>query len=316
MKKIILFGIFLILLPIIMVLTIVSSVFIMGDVSTTTIDSGNTTNIGLSPEVLSYKPLVEKYCKIENILDQVNLILAIMMQESGGRVPDVMQSSESLGLPVNTLQPEESIAQGVKYYASLLKGTKDEDTAIQSYNYGGGFIAWLADKGGKYSKDLAVQFSTIMAAKMGWSNYGDKEYVPHVRRYIGNANPTLDSEFANKVMEEALKYQGLPYTFGGVPPLAFDCSSLTQWCYSAAGVSLPRTAQMQYDTMTIVTNESEAQAGDLVFFKDTYDTPDFITHVGIYQGNGKMFHAGDPIGYADITTQFWQSHFVGYGRAK
>ena len=68
--------------------------------------------------------------------------------------------------------------------------------------------------------------------------------------------------------------------------------------------------------MTIVTNESEAQAGDLVFFKDTYDTPDFITHVGIYQGNGKMFHAGDPIGYADITTQFWQSHFVGYGRAK
>lgn len=110
MKKIILFGIFLILLPIVMVLTIVSSVFIMGDVSTTTIDSGNTTNIGLSPEVLSYKPLVEKYCKIENIPDQVNLILAIMMQESGGRVPDVMQSSESLGLPVNTLYNQRKVS--------------------------------------------------------------------------------------------------------------------------------------------------------------------------------------------------------------
>ncbi|WP_413480687.1 NlpC/P60 family protein [Carnobacterium maltaromaticum] len=38
--------------------------------------------------------------------------------------------------------------------------------------------------------------------------------------------------------------------------------------------------------------------------------------LGIYLGNGKMFHAIDLIGYAGITTQFWQSHFVGYGRAK
>lgn len=316
MKKIILFVSLFVLSLLGMVVMAVSSIFLMADTTTTTVDSGNTANVGLTPEVLSYKPLVEKYCKIESIPEQVEMILGIMMQESAGRVPDVMQSSESLGLPVNTLQPEESIAQGVKYYASLLKRTNDEDTAIQSYNYGGGFINWLSDKGGKYTKELAVQFSNEMAVKMGWSNYGDKEYVPHVRRYIGNANPQLDSEFANKVMAEAVKYQGLPYTFGGVPPLAFDCSSLTQWCYSAAGVSLPRTAQMQYNAMTVVTSESEAQAGDLVFFKDTYDTPDFITHVGIYLGDGKMFHAGDPIGYADITTQFWQSHFVGYGRAK
>lgn len=39
-------------------------------------------------------------------------------------------------------------------------------------------------------------------------------------------------------------------------------------------------------------------------------------NLGIYLGNGTMFHASDPIGYAGITTQFWQSHFVGYGRAK
>ncbi|MFS7255121.1 lysozyme family protein [Carnobacterium divergens] len=314
MKKAIKFKIMMGLAPIVFILLIiVMMTSTLGGGKKETTNSGNTTVVGLSPEVLSYKSLVEKYCKLENIPDKVNIILAIMMQESGGRVPDVMQSSESLGLPVNTLQPEASIAQGVKYFASLLKGTEDEDTAIQSYNYGGGFISWLSDKGGKYSKELAVRFSDEMAIKQGWNAYGDKEYVPHVRRYLGVA---LDSEFAKKVMAEAVKYEGLPYTFGGVPPSAFDCSSLTQWCYGVAGVSLPRTAQMQYDSMTIVTSATEAQEGDLVFFKNTYATSDFITHVGIYLGNGKMFHAGDPIGYADINSEFWQSHLVGFGRAQ
>ena len=46
---------------------------------------------------------------------------------------------------------------------------------------------------------------------------------------------------------------------------------------------------------------SQAQAGDLVFFHSTYNTSDYVTHVGIYVGNNQMYHAGNPIGYTDLT---------------
>ena len=43
------------------------------------------------------------------------MLLAIIQVESGGTLEDVMQSSESLGLPPNSLSTEESIKQGCKY---------------------------------------------------------------------------------------------------------------------------------------------------------------------------------------------------------
>ena len=82
-----------------------------------------------------------------------------------------------------------------------------------------------------------------------------------------------------------------------------------------AGINLPRTAQQQYDVTQHIPL-SEAQAGDLVFFHSTYNAGSYITHVGIYLGNNRMFHAGDPIGYADLTSPYWQQHLVGAGRIK
>ena len=94
---------------------------------------------------------------------------------------------------------------------------------------------------------------------------------------------------------------------------SFDCSGLTQWCYGKAGISLPRTAQAQYDATQHIPL-SQAQAGDLVFFHSTYNTSDYVTHVGIYVGGGMMIHCGDPISYANINTSYWQSHFYTFGR--
>ena len=85
--------------------------------------------------------------------------------------------------------------------------------------------------------------------------------------------------------------------------------------YGKAGINLPRTAQQQYDVTQHIPL-SEAQAGDLVFFHSTYNAGSYITHVGIYLGNNRMFHAGDPIGYADLTSPYWQQHLVGAGRIK
>ena len=61
---------------------------------------------------------------------------------------------------------------------------------------------------------------------------------------------------------------------------------------------------------------SQAQAGDLVFFHSTYNTSDYVTHVGIYVGNYQMYHAGNPIGYTDLTSAYWQQHIICAGRIK
>lgn len=77
-------------------------------------------------------------------------------------------------------------------------------------------------------------------------------------------------------MDEALKYEGWRYVYGGASPTtSFDCSGLTQWTYGKAGINLPRTAQQQYDVTQHIPL-SEAQAGDLVFFHSTYNAGSYI----------------------------------------
>ena len=49
------------------------------------------------------------------------------------------------------------------------------------------------------------------------------------------------------------------------------------------------------------------------FFKGTYNTPG-VSHVGIYVGNGRMLHCGDPISYTSINTNYWQNHLYRFGR--
>ena len=119
--------------------------------------------LNLSEEVLKHQPTVEKYAKEYGIEDYVNYLLAIMQVESGGTAEDVMQSSESMGLPPNSLSTEESIKQGCKYFSELLKSAEskgcDIDTVVQAYNYGGGFIDYVAGHGKKYTYELAVSFT-------------------------------------------------------------------------------------------------------------------------------------------------------------
>lgn len=288
----------------------------------------------LSPEVLRYKSTVEKYAKEKDLSAYVNYLLAIMEVESGGKGGDVMQCSESLGLPPNSLDTEASIKQGVNYFSDLVKAAKaqgcDIETAVQAYNFGGGFIGYVANHGKKYSEDLAAMFAKEKAGgkKVSYSNpivagngnwryaYGNQYYVQLVRQYLTGVTQKFDDKTVQAIMDEAVKYEGGPYIFGGSSPTtSFDCSGLTQWCYGKAGIRLPRTAQTQYD-VTSHLPINEAKPGDLVFFHDTYAAGTFVTHVGIYVGNMRMFNAGDPIGYADLTSSYWQQHLIGAGRIR
>lgn len=102
------------------------------------------------------------------IADHLNELEAIVAVESNGQSEDVFQSSESLGLPPNSLGVYDSIEQGVKYYKELLDKAErlgiDQDSVFQAYNYGSGFLDFIAVNGGKYTPELAQEFSRIYSS--------------------------------------------------------------------------------------------------------------------------------------------------------
>ena len=125
----------------------------------------------------------------------------------------------------------------------------------------------------------------------------------------------LADETFSALITEAEKYIGMPYVWGGSNPnTSFDCSGFICWSMRNSGVwNVGRTsAQGLYNLCTPV-SKNNAQPGDLIFFKGTYDTPG-ISHVGLYVGAGKMLHCGDPIRYVDINTTYWQAHFYAFAR--
>jgi cell wall-associated NlpC family hydrolase len=155
--------------------------------------------------------------------------------------------------------------------------------------------------------------------------YGNRDYLFDVRTLPGDGGSGLnysiptealsDAKFANMI-QEAEKYLGYPYVWGGSSPsTSFDCSGYVSWVINNCGNgwNVGRlTASGLLNICTIVPI-SEAQPGDLVFFQGTYDTTG-ASHVGIYVGDGMMIHCGSPIQYTSINTSYWQNHLYCFGR--
>lgn len=156
----------------------------------------------LSDSVLRYRDLVEYYAEEEGIEEYVPVLLAIMEAETRGERDDVMQSSESAGLEPNTLGPEDSIAQACDYFRGLVDRAEDlgcdTRSIIQAYNYGPGYLYYVADNGGRHSFDLAVDYTEKMSDGRtaaythsiaddngNWMYlYGNMYYVKLVEQYL------------------------------------------------------------------------------------------------------------------------------------
>ncbi|KGX85179.1 bifunctional lytic transglycosylase/C40 family peptidase [Pontibacillus litoralis] len=308
-------------------------------------DSSNQSGTAnVNENVMVWKPVVTEYAMKYDVQEYVDVILAIIMVESGGNALDIMQSSESLGLPPNTItDPIISIDAGVKHFSSVIHNARKNEldfwTPVQSYNYGSGFNNFVRENGKKYSFELGTEFAKLYSGgvKVQYSNpvadfngnwryqYGNMYYVKLIQQYlspvgegngIGNADASaLGSKEYKTLMNEVLKYQGWPYVWGGSSPsVGFDCSGLLQYAFKKLGYDLPRTAAQQHAHSIPV---AEPQPGDLVFFKGTNPSrpADSITHVGIYVDENRMFNSNNSgIEYSDWSQGYWGNHFAGFGR--
>ncbi|MFT8888527.1 MAG: lysozyme family protein [Ethanoligenens sp.] len=140
-----------------------------------------------SSSVLAYQGTVTQVAAQYGMSNYVNLILAVMQQESDGEGNDPMQA---LGGSGASATPMDSIVCGIQELKQDIQiagctGPTDIaniELALQGYNFGSGFIAWVRGNGG-YSVANALKYSKMQAAQLGWSGYGDPYYVPHVLRY-------------------------------------------------------------------------------------------------------------------------------------
>lgn len=119
------------------------------------------------------------------------------------------------------------------------------------------------------------------------------------------------TKLAALLARDALRFLGTPYVFGGTSAAGFDCSGFVQHVYAMAGISLPRTADAQYDVGRPALGGP--RIGDLVFF-ETYT--DGVSHVGVYLGHGEFVHASSSHGVmvSRLSDAYWRERYVGAKR--
>lgn len=118
---------------------------------------------------------------------------------------------------------------------------------------------------------------------------------------------------ATEIINNAQKYMGVPYVWGGTTPAGWDCSGYTQYVMKESGITIPRTAAEQYATGVAV-NKNDLKIGDLVFFT-TYKPG--ASHVGFYLGNDKFIHASSAAKQVTINSlseDYYTEHYIGARR--
>ncbi len=295
-------------------------------------------NSNISENVLAYTSIITEYAQKYGVEEYVPLIQAVMMQESGGRGNDPMQSSEG---PFNKRFPHKpnaitepiySIECGVQEIKSCLvqakvMGIYDIENiylALQGYNFGNGYIGWAVKNYGGYSQANAEIFSNKMKEKLGWKRYGDVNYVSHVMQYYV-VDDLVDDETNNSgeiaigkgspkgqtIAKMALTKLGCPYLWGASGPNKFDCSGLVYWAHYQCGVKFERTNTKHLASMGKAVKKKDLSVGDIILFSNN-DKPSGIHHVGIYLGEGKMVHApqtGKPVQIKTIKSGYYAKQY-------
>ena len=271
----------------------------------------------VSAEVEAYDPLIRQYATEYGIPEYVELIKAVMMQESGGRGLDPMQAAEGTfntrypHEPNGIQDPEYSIQCGVQELKAALEAAEvqnpiDMDNiklALQGYNFGNGYISWARTNYGGYSYANAVEFSTMQAQRLGWESYGDTQYVTHVLQYYpyGRAFTAGGNQAIVEVALTQLGNEGgQPYwSWYGFSSRVEWCACFVSWCADQCGYIdsglIPKFAGCVQGAEWFKSNGQwqdrnyEPQAGDIIFFD--WEGDGSTDHVGIVEKceNGTVY---------------------------
>ena len=305
--------------------------------------SGSNAYTPVSAEVEAYEPLIQKYAKQYGIPEYVELIKAVMMQESGGRGLDPMQAAEGSfntrypHEPNGIQDPEYSIQCGVQELKAALISAEVENPidmeriklALQGYNFGNGYISWAKTNYGGYSYANAVEFSTMQAQRLGWEKYGDTQYPAHVLRYYPYGRG-FTSGGNQAIVEVALTQLGneggQPYwSWYGFEGRVEWCACFVSWCadqcgYIESGI-IPKFAGCVDGANWFKGNGQwkdrnyEPQAGDIIFFD--WEGDGETDHVGIVEKceNGVVYTVEGNSGDACRQKQYTvgSSSIYGYG---
>ena len=305
--------------------------------------SESNTYTQVSAEVEAYDPLIRQYAKQYGIPEYVELIKAVMMQESGGRGLDPMQAAEGSfntkypHEPNGIKDPEYSIQCGVQELKAALTSAEVESPidmehiklALQGYNFGNGYISWAKTKYGGYSYANAVEFSTQQAQRLGWDSYGDTQYPAHVLRYYPYGRAfTAGSNQA--IVEVALTQigneGGQPYwSWYGFDSRVEWCACFVSWCADQCGYIdsglIPKFAGCIDGANWFKSNNRwndrnyEPKAGDIIFFD--WEGDGTTDHVGIVEKceNGTVYTVEGNSGDACRQRQYTvgSRNIYGYG---
>lgn len=297
----------------------------------------------VSAEVEAYEPIIQKYAKDYGIPEYVELIKAVMMQESGGRGLDPMQAAEGSfntkypHEPNGIKDPEYSIQCGVQELKAALTSAEVESPidmehiklALQGYNFGNGYISWAKSKYGGYSYANAVEFSTQQAQRLGWDSYGDTQYPAHVLRYYpyGRAFTVGGNQAIVEVALTQVGNQGgQPYwSWYGFNSRVEWCACFVSWCAEQCGYIesglVPKFAGCVDGANWFKSNGKwqnrtyEPKAGDIIFFD--WEGDGTTDHVGIVEKceNGTVYTVEGNSGDACKQRQYavGSSNIYGYG---
>ena len=305
--------------------------------------SGSNAYTPVSAEVEAYEPFIQKYAKQYGIPEYVELIKAVMMQESGGRGLDPMQAAEGSfntrypHEPNGIKAPEYSIECGVQELKAALISAEVENPidmehikfALQGYNFGNGYISWAKTNYGGYSYANAVEFSTMQASRLGWDSYGDTQYPAHVLRYYpyGRAFTSGGNQAIVEVALTQLGNEGgQPYwSWYGFEGRVEWCACFVSWCadqcgYIESGI-IPKFAGCVDGANWFKGNGQwqdrnyEPQAGNIIFFD--WEGDGETDHVGIVEKceNGVVYTVEGNSGDACRQNQYTvgSSSIYGYG---
>ena len=297
----------------------------------------------VSAEVEAYEPIIQKYAKEYGIPEYVELIKAVMMQESGGRGLDPMQAAEGSfntrypHEPNGIKDPEYSIQCGVQELKAALTSAEVESPidmehiklALQGYNFGNGYISWAKTNYGGYSYANAVEFSTQQAQRLGWDSYGDTQYPAHVLRYYpyGRAFTAGGNQAIVEVALTQVGNQGgQPYwSWYGFNSRVEWCACFVSWCADQCGYIesglVPKFAGCVDGANWFKSNGKwqdrtyEPKVGDIIFFD--WEGDGTTDHVGIVEKceNGTVYTVEGNSGDACKQRQYavGSSNIYGYG---